>query len=165
MEDRMQQKVKPTSRYPDGNPKTAFGMKKPPLWYVPFTALYKTALAHLHGALKYGHFNWREDPVSASVYINAALRHIADWKEGAEIASDSRVHHLAHACACLNIIMDAQQYGTLIDDRHPTDTDFDQLFEELRPTIDYLYDTWGPKSKPHLSSMGEERERKQNEER
>jgi hypothetical protein len=131
------------SQYPDGNPKTAFGVKKPPLWYVPFSSLFQTALALVHGALKYGHFNWRHDPVSASTYINAAMRHIADWKEGGEVASDSGVHHLAHASACLFIVMDAQRQGTLIDDRSQADTDMDRLFADLEPVLKRLYGDWG----------------------
>lgn len=135
----------PPMKYPDGNPKTAFGVKKPPMWYVPMPAIFMTALAHLQGALKYGHFNWRQSPVSASTYINAAIRHIAEWKEGGETASDSGIHHLAHAGACLNIIMDAQRYGTLIDDRHECKTDFDALFKELEPLINRIQTEWGPK--------------------
>lgn len=129
--------------YRDGNPKTPFGMKKPPLWYVPFSSLYQTALALVHGKLKYGHFNWRVDPVSASTYIDAAMRHIAEWKEGNEVAKDSGIHHLAHASACLFILMDAQRQKTLIDDRHVSTTDFDALYEEMRPILEGLYRDWG----------------------
>jgi len=132
--------------YNDNNPKTPFGMKKPSLWNVPFTAVFQASLAHLHGALKYGRFNWRKDPVSASTYIDAALRHIDEWKEGGETASDSGVHHLGHAVACLNIIMDAQEHGTLIDDRDvmpDLQLDHDAFYEKLKPTIDRLYAEWG----------------------
>lgn len=131
-------------QYPDGNPKTAFGFKKPALWYVPFSALFKVALAHLHGHLKYGHLNWREKPVSASIYIDACFRHLAAWKEGEENAMDSGIPHLAHAAACINIILDAQYYGTLIDDRHKCETNFEKLFLELQPIINNLYAEWGP---------------------
>ena len=129
-------------RYPDGNPKTAFGVKKPPLWYVPFSAVYQMALGFVHGALKYGHFNWRHDPVSASTYLNASMRHILDWKEGGSVASDSGIHHLAHAMSCLAIILDAERYGTLIDDRSQADTDTDALFKDLEPVLERLYAEW-----------------------
>lgn len=129
----------------DDNPKTQFGIKKPPTWHVPFTGVFTAALAHLHGALKYGSFNWREEPVSASTYMDAAIRHIQQWKEGEEQAKDSGVHHLGHAIACLNILVDAQNYGTLIDDRTKERMDYDEFFDKQQPTIKRLYDEWGPK--------------------
>ena len=134
-------------RYPDGNPKTAFGTKKPPIHYIPGTALLQQGLAHLHGHLKYGHFNWRDDPVTISTYLNAATRHLLEYKEGSNTASDSHIHHLAHVCACCNILMDAEFQKTLIDDRHQSITDYDRLFKELEPTIAFIHDQWGPKGK------------------
>lgn len=134
-----------TERYPDGNPKTPFGVRKPPTWFIPKTSMFVVGLAHLHGALKYGHFNWREDPITTSTYIDAAIRHISAWCEGEETANDSGIHHLGHAIACLNILIDAQIHNTLHDDRHPITTDFDKLFEDLEPTIHQLYERWGPK--------------------
>lgn len=133
--------------YNDNNPKTPFGMKKPSTWNVPFTALYHASMAHLHGALKYGRFNWREKPVSSSTYVDAAIRHINEWREGSEVASDSGVHHLGHAVACLNILMDAQECGTLIDDRSNRNPaiNYDEFYEKLKPTIDRLYKEWGGK--------------------
>ncbi len=141
-------------RYPDGNPKTQYGVKKPPLWYVPFVAIYRTALAHLHGHLKYGHFNWREDPVSISTYLDAACRHLIAYKEGQQDALDSKCHHLAHACACLNIIMDAEFHGTLIDDRHEQSTDYDMLFEELGETLQHLHSEFGDFRKNSTETEG-----------
>jgi hypothetical protein len=131
------------TKYADGNPKTPFGVKKPPTWQVPTVPQYLTGLALLHGRLKYGLQNWRVDPVSASTYINAAQRHIDSWKEGTEVAEDSGIHHLAHAAACLFIVMDAQRYGTMIDDRHATTVDLDALFREMEPIVKRLYEDWG----------------------
>jgi hypothetical protein len=45
------------------------------------------------------------------------FRHIFDWFEGQERASDSKVHHLGHVIACATILLDAQANGNLIDDR------------------------------------------------
>jgi hypothetical protein len=39
------------------------------------------------------------------------------WFDGEEVASDSGVHHLGHAMACLAILLDAQETGNLVDDR------------------------------------------------
>lgn len=104
---------------PDTNPKTRFGMLKVPLGLIPATAKAHVASAFRDGAIKYGPANWRTSKVSASVYLNAAHRHIDLWQDGEEIAEDSGVHHLAHAAACLMIILDAQANGALNDDRPP----------------------------------------------
>ena len=100
------------------NPKDSIGIKKVPLSLVPETALVFQALAHKDGAIKYGPANWRDEGVSARVYIDACRRHLAKWFDGSEeVADDSKVHHLGHAIACLNIILDAQCCGKLVDDR------------------------------------------------
>lgn len=104
---------------PDTNPKTRFGMAKPPLGLIPGSARVVLSQAFADGVAKYGPANWRVDPVSASTYINAAERHLASWYDGEEAAQDSGVHHLAHAAACLLILIDAQMNGTLNDDRPP----------------------------------------------
>jgi hypothetical protein len=104
--------------YPDGNPKTAQGAKKVALRYSPTAALIALNAALEDGAKKYGAANWREKGVSTSVYIDAAQRHLALFFDGGEqVASDSKVHHLGHAMACLAIILDAEAAGTLNDDR------------------------------------------------
>ena len=102
---------------PDNNPKSAFGMKKPPLHLIPPVALAHEAMAMANGAEKYGAYNWRENSVASTVYVRAAMSHLLAWLDGEECAPDSDVHHLAHARACLGIILDAQEGGNLIDDR------------------------------------------------
>lgn len=104
-------------KYPDGNPKTQFGIAKPGNYYTPDIPFLEYSMAHLQGALKYGPFNWRDDNVSISTYMEAAFRHMALYKGGQLNASDTGIHHLAHAMCCLSIIMDAEAYGSLIDDR------------------------------------------------
>lgn len=104
--------------YPDGNPKSAQGAKKYSLRYLPTSASVEVNRALEDGAKKYGPANWREKGVATSVYVDAALRHIAlyfDCKQ--DNASDSGVHNLGHAMACLAIIIDAEKAGTLTDDR------------------------------------------------
>lgn len=105
----------------DSNPKTAFGAVKPGTFNTPPMPLYEYSLAHYQGALKYGHYNWREDPVSISTYINAARRHIDLFVEGQKDALDTGIHNLAHAMTCLSIVIDAEWYGTLLDDRATMD--------------------------------------------
>lgn len=108
----------PAQPYPDGNPKSVQGAKKHSLKYSPTAALIHMNGAFADGAAKYGPANWREKGVAASVYIDAALRHMSLYFDGGEqVASDSKVHHLGHAMACLAIILDAEAAGTLTDDR------------------------------------------------
>lgn len=104
---------------PDSNPKTRFGMAKPPIGLIPATALVQIAESFRLGAEKYGPANWRVDPVSASTYVNAALRHLLQWQDGESQDPESGVSHLAHVAACVAIIMDAETCGTLLDDRPP----------------------------------------------
>lgn len=115
---------------PDDNPKTRFGVAKPPLHLIPATALAHEACAFRDGANKYGPYNWREAAVSSSTYVGAALRHINAWFNGETVAQDSGVHHLAHARACLAILIDAAECGKLNDDRPPA--------FELQPLLDRL---------------------------
>lgn len=106
------------SEYPDGNPKSAQGAKKHSLRLIPTAALVAESEAFADGVQKYGAANWRETGVAASVYIDAAMRHMALYFDGGEDrASDSGAKHLGHARACLGIILDAEAAGKLIDDR------------------------------------------------
>lgn len=105
--------------YPDDNPKTEFGLKKPPLNLIPPIALVEESKAFGNGAEKYGPFNWREKTVSVSIYVAAAMRHLLAYWDGEDLAQDSKVHHLAHARACLAILLDAGSLGKLNDDRPP----------------------------------------------
>lgn len=99
------------------NPKDLLGIKKVSLSKVPVAGLIHEAMAMKDGAIKYGPHNWREHPVIASIYVDAALRHLLAWFDGEDVAEDSRAHHLGHARACLGIILDAMENGKLEDDR------------------------------------------------
>ena len=99
------------------NPKDLIGETKPPLHLVPEVANILEAEVMRLGAEKYGPYNWRSNNVKASVYISAARRHMASWFDGEDIDEQSRVSHLAHARACLGIMLDAIANGNLVDDR------------------------------------------------
>lgn len=109
--------AKVAAGYPDGNPKTAIGLKKPPMQFVPPVAIFEMGQAFKDGAVKYGPLNWRASGVSSTVYYDAMLRHAMSWFDGEDVASDSKVHHLAHVMACCAILIDAERSGTLNDDR------------------------------------------------
>ena len=102
---------------PDNNPKSAYGIKKPPLHLIPPAAKVEHAAAMGVGAQKYGPYNWRETAVAASVYVAAAERHIDAWWDGEDLDPETLVNHLGHAMACCGILIDAIATGNLIDDR------------------------------------------------
>lgn len=114
--------------FADANPKSTQGAKKHSLRYLPLPAAVEVNRAFADGALKYGAANWRTTGVAASVYVDACLRHLFQWYDGGqERASDSGVHNLGHAMACLAILMDAQHVGKLVDDRPSPISDSDSL--------------------------------------
>lgn len=123
----------PTEGYPDGNPKSIQGAKKYSLRYLPLPAAVEVNCAFADGAAKYGAANWREKGVAASVYIDAALRHIEQYFDGGQQrAADSGVHNLGHAMACLAIIIDAEWNNTLTDDRPFPCRDTDELLKRAQ---------------------------------
>jgi len=105
------------SSLPDNNPKSKFGVKKVPLHLVPPSAIIYMAMGFADGARKYGAYNWRSTSIAASVYYAAALRHLQAWWDGEQVASDSKLPHLAHALACLALIIEGTELGNLVDDR------------------------------------------------
>lgn len=105
------------TKYPDNNPKSQYGVKKPSLARVPAAGLLHTAHAMQNGTEKYGPYNWRENAVSATIYVDAAMRHLLSWYHGEDIDPESGANHLGHAMACFAILLDAQDSGKLIDDR------------------------------------------------
>lgn len=117
----------------DPNPKTAQGQRKYSLRHIPLPAKIELCRALEDGVAKYGAANWRISGVPASVYVDACQRHLDQWYDGSqETASDSHVHNLGHAMACLAILIDAQANGKLIDDRPTPCVDTDALL--ARPT-------------------------------
>jgi len=99
------------------NPKDTIGNDKLPLHLWPEIATIHGTLALLDGALKYGRGNWRHDGARASIYYDAARRHLDKWFEGSTTDPDSGLHHLAHALASIAILVDAEHQGVLTDDR------------------------------------------------
>lgn len=121
--------------YPNTNPKTLTGNSKVPvLSVIPPASIIAQATAMRYGAFfaprtdgtkGYGPYNWRDQPIEAHVYIDAAMRHLMQWFDGdeSEIICDDEgraideVSHLAFALATIGILLDAKANETLIDDR------------------------------------------------
>jgi hypothetical protein len=117
----------------DTNPKTIYGEAKPSLSLLPGPALIEIAMAMREGRAKYGSMNWREDPVSATTYADAALRHLFQWLDGEDRCSKSGALHLAHLAANAMILIDAALGGSLIDDRPPCGTTSAAIDKNTRP--------------------------------
>ena len=107
----------PKQGYPDDNPKTAFGEKKPKMSDTPTVGLVEMGKVFTMGAGKYGRFNWRQHAVSSTVYYDAAQRHLFAWFNGEDTDPESGLSHLAHVMACCNIILDAGEKNKLNDNR------------------------------------------------
>jgi len=99
------------------NPKEALGIKKASTRYVPRCLMVAVGGVMALGGSKYGPFNWRQNPVEAMTYVEAIDRHLAAWAEGEDTDPESGESHLAHIAACCGLVIDAQEYGTLIDNR------------------------------------------------
>lgn len=103
----------------DTNPKDAVGTAKVPFSTIPAEVLGEVGLAMLEGALKYGRSNYRVSGVRASVYYDAALRHLMAFWEGQDVDPDSELSHLVKAIACCVVLRDSQTRGNWVDDRPP----------------------------------------------
>jgi hypothetical protein len=107
---------------PDLNPKDRFGIRKVPLMSVlPIRVLAGVALGLKEGAAKYGAYNYRAVGVMASVYVDAASRHLAQFWEGEDWDNDSKVglHHIDKAICSLMVLRDGMLGGKWVDDRPP----------------------------------------------
>ena len=107
------------SELKETNPKDAVGTGKTPFTTIPSEVIAELGLVMLEGARKYGRHNYRAAGVRASVYIDAAMRHLVRFWEGEETDPDSGMPHLIHAMACCTVLRDSQVYGNWTDDRPP----------------------------------------------
>ncbi len=105
--------------YKPTNPKDSVGVKKVPFSTVPMPVIAEVGLAMLEGARKYGRHNYRDGGVLASVYFDAALRHLTAWWEGEDLDPESGLSHITKAIASLVVLRDAMRQGVLVDDRPP----------------------------------------------
>jgi hypothetical protein len=112
------------------NPKDIIGTTKLPLRFIPPSSLAFLSCVMELGATKYGPMNWRSNDVRATVYYEAALRHIWSALDGEELDPESKMPHAAHAMACMAIILDASATGNLKDDRFAPGA-FGRLVQEM----------------------------------
>lgn len=79
-----------------------------------------------------GHFNWRKSKVCVTTYVAAIMRHLNAFRDGENDDPESGLPHLAHIGASVNILLDAQACGTLVDDRSIRVADEQTLLAEGR---------------------------------
>ena len=117
------------------NPKDAIASKKVNVALVPPSSIIHEAMAMENGALKYGPYNWRDKKVRATVYVAAAMRHLMEYLDGANVSDDTDppVHHLAHAKACCGILLDAMESECLVDDRPTSSNAATRLVKRKAP--------------------------------
>lgn len=139
-----------TTMKPSNNPKDAIGSDKLPLHLWPETATILGSLGLLEGMLKYGRSNFRAIGVRASIYYDACRRHLNKWFEGEDTDPDSGLPHLAHALACLAILVDAQAAGKLNDDRM-IQGGYAELVAEMTPHVKRLKALHADKSPKHYT--------------
>lgn len=113
-------------KYPDGfkptNPKDAFGILKAGIFsYVPLPVIFELAIAMAEGAFKYGAHNYMVAGVRASVYTDAAARHLAQFTFGEDNDPDSgaALSHITKAIASLVVLRQSMICGNWVDDRPP----------------------------------------------
>jgi hypothetical protein len=115
----------PQSQKRQVNPKDSVGCTKPPLHCIPTPVLFEVGMGMFEGGWKYREANWRKIGVRASIYYDAAMRHLIAWWEGEDIDPASNIHHISKVISCLSVLRDCQmqaEYGSGVDykdDRPP----------------------------------------------
>lgn len=106
--------------FKETNPKDAVGVRKVPFSVIPAQVVAEVGLGLLEGARKYGRHNYRTVGIRASVYYDAALRHLMQWWEGQDVDPDSGLNHVSKAITTLVVLRDAMINGKMQDDRPPS---------------------------------------------
>lgn len=135
------------SVFKETNPKDSVGIKKVPFSTVPSQVTAEVGLAMLEGALKYGRHNYRSVGVRASVYYDAALRHLTSWWEGQDTDPDSGLSHIVKCLACLYVLRDSQNMGNWVDDRPPRIPSHETWTQDLNKLASLLIEKY-PEPKP-----------------
>lgn len=135
----------------DTNPKELIASGKLPLHLFPNSAVAMGCLAFLDGALKYGRTNWRESGAKATTYYDALFRHMGKYMAGEDIDPESGIPHLSCAIACLAILIDAEQSGSLVDDRHFADIGFMNVVNKYSVLVPRLIERHKDKTPRHFT--------------
>jgi len=94
-----------------------FDKNKPRLSLVSKVALFKLAEVMTDGEKKYDTHNWRKG-FNWSRIADAAERHLSIWIAGQDLDPDSRRSNLAHAMACIMMLLEFEETHKHLDDRY-----------------------------------------------
>lgn len=136
------------------NPKDAIGSNKIPYHLWPDTATIYGSMAFLYGAVQYGRMNYRAIGVRASIYYDACKRHLDKWFAGEDLDGDSGLPHLAHALACIAILIDAKECGKLNDDRS-IKGGYLELVKKMTPHVSRIKELFKDKNPKHYTIKDE----------
>ncbi len=103
---------------PKRNPKDIDGDTRLSVGLCPPILTIRVAAVLRWGANKVGRWrwNWRDNPISLTTYLDAIERHLLAARAGEELDPETGEPHLAHIAANCGIILDAQLAGTLVND-------------------------------------------------
>lgn len=133
------------------NPKDALGSSRIPLSLPSDIANAEEALALVEGKLKYGGYNYRVSGVRATIYIDAARRHLAKWLNGEDRDPKTGVHHLGNVRACMSIIFDGLAMGNIVDDRPPKIDGFSEKLDALEANVKHLQEVFKDRNPKHFT--------------
>jgi hypothetical protein len=89
---------------------------KPRMELLPPTALNEVSKVLAFGADKYGDHNWRAG-LKWSRLVGASLRHTTAWISGETLDPESGLHHLAHTCCNILMLIECSYLDLGEDDR------------------------------------------------
>lgn len=93
-----------------------FDQGKPPLSWIPRTALEQEAQVFAYGGQKYGRNNFKKG-MKWTRLIDASLRHIYAFNDGEDVDNETGLSHLSHARCNLAILLYYIEHGKGEDDR------------------------------------------------
>ena len=130
-----------------GNPKDLAAAQKICLSCVPLPPLMEAAVALTEGERKYGKHNFRTAGVLASVYFDAAVRHLFAWWEGEDNDPDSGLSHITKVISTMLVFRDAMMSGNWTDDRPPRVEE--QWLRNLQAKVDTVFEKYPDRKPPH----------------
>lgn len=92
---------------------------KLPMHLLPVDPIIDVVKVLAFGAKKYSADAWREG-IAWNRVLDAAERHIAEFKKGNDIDQESGLNHLAHAACNLLFILEYSRTQGRLDDRYST---------------------------------------------
>lgn len=96
---------------------TKYDQDKPALALIPTEGIIEVGRAMTYGQKKYSTHNWRKG-LGHLRLASAALRHLFAWIGGKDVDEESGLSHLAHAGACIMMLIQEAKERKDLDDRY-----------------------------------------------